>query len=266
MSAAAARVRRSGNVNAEIDETLFGGRNKTRTSSAGLARNGTAIISAKTLQAITANPQMGNTKESVVITGRDLGSILSMTGTLGGTTGSNQQRFGSTTRSNSATPSQQESIAARAATRKEKMLRLEREASNRPGQLTLSEFEEKENRNRLLGQAKQAMDEEMDDVKHMNQMMLYAQCVTIRDAQILEKVRGRKKSREEQVDKSAAGPRFRPEHPLTHLLMLLATYAISLLPFPHHRVSHTHSNASPTHFSRMSVASTSRWRWIVFGP
>lgn len=68
-------------------------------------------------------------------------------------------------------------------------MRLEREANARPAQLTASEFEEKENRSRLLGHAKQAMDEEMDDVKHMNQMMLYAQCVTIRDAQILEKQR-----------------------------------------------------------------------------
>jgi hypothetical protein len=39
----------------------------------------------------------------------------------------------------------------------------------------------------LLGAAKQSMDEEHDQVKQMNQMMLYAQCVTIRDAQILEK-------------------------------------------------------------------------------
>ena len=33
----------------------------------------------------------------------------------------------------------------------------------------------------------QALDEEMDDVKHMNQMMLYSKIVTIRDAQIQEK-------------------------------------------------------------------------------
>ena len=41
----------------------------------------------------------------------------------------------------------------------------------------------------LLARAKQAMDEEHDDVKHMNQMVLYAKCVTIRDQQIHEKVR-----------------------------------------------------------------------------
>lgn len=31
------------------------------------------------------------------------------------------------------------------------------------------------------------LDEDMDDVKHMNQMMLYSKIVTIRDAQIQEK-------------------------------------------------------------------------------
>jgi hypothetical protein len=39
----------------------------------------------------------------------------------------------------------------------------------------------------LLSRAKQAMEEEHDDVKHINQMILYAKCVTVRDAQILEK-------------------------------------------------------------------------------
>lgn len=33
------------------------------------------------------------------------------------------------------------------------------------------------------------LDEEHDDVKHMNQMMLYSKCVTIRDKQLQEKQR-----------------------------------------------------------------------------
>lgn len=33
------------------------------------------------------------------------------------------------------------------------------------------------------------LDEEHDDVKHMNQMMLYSKCVTIRDKQLMEKLR-----------------------------------------------------------------------------
>ena len=33
------------------------------------------------------------------------------------------------------------------------------------------------------------MDEEMDDVKHMNQMVLYSKVVTIRDKQLMENKR-----------------------------------------------------------------------------
>merc|ERR1719171_827108 len=39
----------------------------------------------------------------------------------------------------------------------------------------------------VLAKAKRMMDEEMDDVKSMNQMMIYSKVVTIRDAQIQEK-------------------------------------------------------------------------------
>lgn len=38
-----------------------------------------------------------------------------------------------------------------------------------------------------LSKAASMLEEELDDVKHMNQMMLYSKCVTIRDAQIEEK-------------------------------------------------------------------------------
>ena len=41
----------------------------------------------------------------------------------------------------------------------------------------------------LLTKAQQMMDEEHDDVKHMNQMMLYSKVVTIRDKQKEEQVR-----------------------------------------------------------------------------
>ena len=46
-----------------------------------------------------------------------------------------------------------------------------------------------ENHRRLscLLRMQDKLDEEMDDVKHMNQMMLYSKVVTIRDAQVQEK-------------------------------------------------------------------------------
>merc|ERR1719353_2422021 len=62
--------------------------------------------------------------------------------------------------------------------------------------------EERSQRNGVLEKAKQALDEEMDDVKHMNQMMLYSKIVTIRDAQIQEKryIQQEKEEEERQLD------------------------------------------------------------------
>merc|ERR1712185_213753 len=57
-------------------------------------------------------------------------------------------------------------------------------------------------KNSVLERAKQMLDEDMDDVKHMNQMMLYSKIVTIRDAQIQEKrsVQAEKEEEERQLD------------------------------------------------------------------
>ena len=54
----------------------------------------------------------------------------------------------------------------------------------------------------VLERAKQMLDEDMDDVKHMNQMMLYSKIVTIRDAQIQEKrmVQSEREEEERHLD------------------------------------------------------------------
>ena len=72
--------------------------------------------------------------------------------------------------------------------RKDKMLKMEEERK-RSAPMTDLEEEAVANKDSLHSRAKQQMDEELDDVKHMNQMMLYSKCVTIRDAQLMEKVR-----------------------------------------------------------------------------
>jgi hypothetical protein len=65
------------------------------------------------------------------------------------------------------------------------MLELDKE---RAAKMPLSEQQqiEKEKADSLLTKAQQMMDEEHDDVKHMNQMMLYSKVVTIRDRQLEE--------------------------------------------------------------------------------
>merc|ERR1719379_3326885 len=64
------------------------------------------------------------------------------------------------------------------------------------------ERESRAQQNSVLERAKRMMDEEMDDVKHMNQMMLYSKVVTIRDAQIQEKrtIQGEREEEEKQLD------------------------------------------------------------------
>lgn len=54
---------------------------------------------------------------------------------------------------------------------------------NRAKKLPPGEFqrEQDEKSQTLLTRAMQMLDEEHDDVKHMNQMMLYSKVVTIRD-------------------------------------------------------------------------------------
>jgi hypothetical protein len=195
--AASRRTAGSGNVNADIDESLFGanstsGGRKSAPSSRGgngassaLGRNGTAIISDQDLRnimALTGGGARGGfaaTQQQQQFQQQPTQSFSQTGGIPSSMTASASS---STLRATSA------SSASKAQARKEKMARLAREAAARPPPLTASEFEEKENRSRLMSHAKQIIDEEMDDVKHMNQMMMYAQCVTIRDAQILEKV------------------------------------------------------------------------------
>lgn len=48
---------------------------------------------------------------------------------------------------------------------------------------------EKNKADTLLSKAQKKLDEEMDDVKHMNQMVLYSKVVTIRDKQLEENKR-----------------------------------------------------------------------------
>eukprot|EP00891_Asterochloris_glomerata_P004534 jgi/Astpho2/4534/e_gw1.00067.95.1_t len=70
--------------------------------------------------------------------------------------------------------------------RKEHMLKMEEDSRNKGVQTETERLQARANqhtRNRAEG----LLDEQRDEVKHMNQMVLYSKCVTIRDAQIEEK-------------------------------------------------------------------------------
>merc|ERR1712187_21879 len=90
---------------------------------------------------------------------------------------------------------------AKSVARKEKIRQMEEE---RKKNVLLADKENngRAQKNSVLERAKQMLDEDMDDVKHMNQMMLYSKVVTIRDAQIQEKrnVQAEKEEEERQLD------------------------------------------------------------------
>merc|ERR1719343_543016 len=85
--------------------------------------------------------------------------------------------------------------------RKEKIRQMEEERKKN-AMLNDKSSDGPSKRNGVLERAKQMLDEDMDDVKHMNQMMLYSKIVTIRDAQIQEKrnVQAEKEEEERQLD------------------------------------------------------------------
>eukprot|EP00798_Chlamydomonas_sp_ICE-L_P004631 gene4631-14823_t len=70
--------------------------------------------------------------------------------------------------------------------RKERMLKLEEEA-RKHAPMTESDQIRQVHDNATRSRADRLIEEQKDEVKHMNQMMLYSKCVTIRDAQIEEK-------------------------------------------------------------------------------
>merc|ERR1712187_713553 len=90
---------------------------------------------------------------------------------------------------------------AKSVARKEKIRQMEEERKKN-ALLAGKEKDGRAQKNSVLERAKQMLDEDMDDVKHMNQMMLYSKVVTIRDAQIQEKrnVQAEKEEEERQLD------------------------------------------------------------------
>jgi len=86
--------------------------------------------------------------------------------------------------------------------RKDKILQMEEERKKNEMMMDKDKDGGRAQKNSVLERAKQQMDEEIDDVKHMNQMMLYSKIVTIRDAQIQEKrsVQAEKEEEERQLD------------------------------------------------------------------
>lgn len=82
--------------------------------------------------------------------------------------------------------------------------RMEEYDHKRAANEKLSELEQeaKDKANYLLTKAKLQLEEQEDEIKHLNELMLYAKCVAIRDVQVEEKkmIRQEKKREEARLD------------------------------------------------------------------
>lgn len=96
---------------------------------------------------------------------------------------------------------QKEQQRAAAKARKDRMMQLENERQ-KAAPLTESEKEQKERDKFFKDRARQILDQEFDQVKEMNQMVLYSKVVTVRDEQLKEKklIENDKKKVEDQLD------------------------------------------------------------------
>ena len=102
-------------------------------------------------------------------------------------------------------PQQSHSDDARrraAAERKARMQAIDEERRAKGTIKPIEEIEKEANRQEEIGRARKKLDEEIDEVKYMNQVMLYAKCVTVRDAQIMEKqaVKSERAEDERRID------------------------------------------------------------------
>lgn len=88
-------------------------------------------------------------------------------------------------------------VAEAAQARKERMIALDEERRAKGQIKPIEEIEREAQRQNDIVVARRKQDDEVDEVKYMNQVMLYAKCVTVRDAQILEKKAIRSEDAEE---------------------------------------------------------------------
>lgn len=169
--------------NGGADESLFGSQP---------AAVGTATGSRKVEKLMRQPPGRGDKVEydSAVITVDDL-KRLRVAATSGTLTDAERER--------QAEMAAKAEAQARAKARKDKMLAME---ATRKANLPKSDLEKEddEQASGLLAGAQRAKDEEKDPVKAMNRMMQYAKCVTIRDAQLMERQMIIKKEQEEESE------------------------------------------------------------------
>jgi len=205
MSVGGSSVRSRSNYNyrtvartADVDETLFGGNGTNNRNSTAYGNNNKeiTIVGKDTVQVRKkfdkTNNQAGGKQDAVVIAVSELNRLRDNARLL-----TKEEELENKKRQEEAYAERMQKSVAR----KEKIRQLEEERKKN-ALLVDNEKDGRAQKNSVLERAKQMLNEEMDDVKHMNQMMLYSKIVTIRDAQIQEKrnVQAEKEEEERQLD------------------------------------------------------------------
>lgn len=164
-----------------VDESLFGGGKQSQSN-----------ISKEKLDKLLNEKPTHVETDSVVVTGSELARLRKLATVVDKADVERQRQEAEAAKA---------AAQAKARERKEKMIAME---AKRKANLAKSdlEVEDEGKMSNLLENAERARDEQLDDVKHMNQMMLYAKCVTIRDAQLLEKqmIQKEKADHEKAID------------------------------------------------------------------
>ena len=180
----------------QVDEALFGNTDtpsaaKRAGSQGGGRRGGPAaadVVSMESIEKLLGNRPQANAPDSTVITSDDLDRMRNASTIV------SQAELMETRKAMAATKAEQQ---AKAKARKERMIAAEADRKKAAPKSDSENIQIAKN-NATLATAKSKMDEELDDVKAMNQMMAYAKCVTIRDAQISEKVEMQMEMEEEE--------------------------------------------------------------------
>jgi len=134
------------------------------------------VVSVEELRKIRKNTEKNNQQDAVIITANDLARIKDAT-----VIKSNEQRI----KERALLDEQKQAAMAKSKARKTKMVEMDqtRATKVKPEEW---QVQEKIKAETLLSKAQKQLDEDLDDVKHMNQMVLYSKVVTIRDKQLEE--------------------------------------------------------------------------------
>lgn len=183
------------NRGALVDETLFGNGNRSSGIASAKCKD-ISIVGKDTVQVRNkysrSNSVGGGKTDAVVIPASELSRLRDNATLL-----SKEEEMEIKQRAEEAYAERMK----KSQTRKEKMMQME-EVRKRNALLQEGDKDGRAQKNSVLERAKQMLDEDMDDVKQMNQMMLYSKIVTIRDAQILERrqIQAEKEEEERQLD------------------------------------------------------------------